>query len=60
MTYHFTGVNDMISILYRYRLVMIILSLIALALIIWFIVSNQEIDKIPSRGTFITLIGNLL
>jgi len=50
----------MIGILYRYRLVMLILSLIALALIIWFIVSNQEIDKIPSRGTFITLLGNLL
>ncbi|HHV99682.1 MAG TPA: hypothetical protein GXX36_08945 [Clostridiaceae bacterium] len=50
----------MIGILHRYRLVVLILSLIALALIIWFIVTNQEIDKIPSRGTFITLLGNLL
>lgn len=50
----------MTGILQRYRLVMIILGLIALALIIWFIVSRQEIDKIPSRGTFITLLGNLL
>jgi Na+-transporting methylmalonyl-CoA/oxaloacetate decarboxylase gamma subunit len=43
----------MVSILKKYGILMVFLTIIILAYLIWVIISKQNIDKIPSRGFFV-------
>lgn len=48
----------MLAVLNRYKLFLIILTLIVLAVLIFLFVSGQNSGKIPSRGVFV-LAGSL-
>jgi len=43
----------MTEILQRYRIAIIIAGLLFLITLVWFIVSRQNLSKIPSRGVFV-------
>lgn len=43
----------MSEVLHRYRLVIITLSLLLCAILLWLLLSRQETAKIPSRGVFV-------
>lgn len=43
----------MSEVLHRYRLVIIILSLLFFAVFFWLMLSRQETAKIPSRGVYV-------
>lgn len=43
----------MLAILNRYKAVLIILSLVMIALLIWMLVIGTDRDKIPLRGVFV-------
>lgn len=43
----------MSEVLHRYRLVIITLSLLLFAILLWVLLSRQETSKIPSRGVFV-------
>jgi len=43
----------MAAVLYKYRIVIVVLCLIALGFIAWLFLSRQELGKIPSRGVFV-------
>ena len=47
----------MIEVLHRYRIVMIIASLLVLGLIAWFLLSRQDLSDIPSRGVFVGVLS---
>lgn len=48
----------MLAVLSRYKLFLIILTLIVLAVLIFLFISGQNSEKIPSRGVFV-LHGSL-
>jgi cell division protein FtsN len=49
----------MLAILNRYKLFLIILTLIVLTVLILLFITSQNNDKIPTRGVFV-MIGRLL
>jgi hypothetical protein len=47
------GVFAMTGIIFRYKVILVILALIIFALLAWLILPRQNLDKIPSRGVFV-------
>ena len=45
----------MSEVLHRYRLVIITLSLLLFAILVWMLLSRQETVKVPSRGVFVVV-----
>ncbi|MGI6778984.1 MAG: hypothetical protein ACOX7R_13535 [Acetivibrionales bacterium] len=43
----------MTGIIFRYKVILVILALIIFALLAWLILPRQNLDKIPSRGVFV-------
>lgn len=43
----------MLAVINRYKLFLIILSLILLAVLLWMFISGQGSDSDPSRGVFV-------
>ena len=43
----------MTEVLRRYRTVIIVVSLLLFALLMWLFLSRQNVSKIPSRGVFV-------
>lgn len=43
----------MLAVLDRYKAFLIILSVIALAILLWLLISMRDVDKTPSRGVFV-------
>lgn len=43
----------MSEVLHKYRLVIITLSLLIFAILLWLMLSRQETAKVPSRGVFV-------
>jgi len=47
------GVLKMTEVLHRYRIIILVLSLLILFAIAWLVFSKQNMRKIPSRGVFV-------
>lgn len=43
----------MLAVLDRYKAFLIILVVIAMAILLWLLISAQDGDKAPSRGVFV-------
>lgn len=43
----------MTEVLHRYRFVIVALSLILFALVLWLLLSRQSVARIPLRGVFV-------
>lgn len=43
----------MMEVLHRYRLFIIVISLILFILLFWLFLSGQNAGKVPSRGVFV-------
>lgn len=43
----------MTGILQRYRIILIVISLVLLGILAWVVLSKQNVNKIPSRGVFV-------
>lgn len=43
----------MLTVINRYKFLLIILSLILLALLIWYFTAGQKSDNNPSRGVYV-------
>lgn len=44
----------MVEVLQRYKIILVVLGIITIAMLVWFIMIRQNTDKIPSRGVFVT------
>lgn len=43
----------MVEVMQKYKTIFIILSLILCVIIAWFVLTKENVDKVPSRGVFV-------